>query len=327
MNDFRNKWLFVGSLGAVFFVTLGFSYGPGYGGNSPLAFLGSNFNVSPKMSPSNMVTQLVTVKKLVTNNGVTSSVSPKMSPSIYNNPSPSASAQLSGSNQNISLSPIPSNILAMTPTPSVIKSMSPSGTPIPTVSPSSSVTNQPLATSILGAIGPVVISEIGWMGTKASQYAEWIELYNTTNNSVDLSGWKISEGGSGTIVVTLIGLVESNGWYLVERVTPSSPHAFSDITANISSSFGGSGLSNSGEKLILQDSAGNNIDVVDGSAGWYGAGKSAPSYDSMERIDSYKSGSDPTNWASNNGITSNKHDIEGNLVNATPGSANSVSVH
>ena len=35
----------------------------------------------------------------------------------------------------------------------------------------------------------VVISEIAWMGTTASDDDEWIELYNNTGSSIDLTGW------------------------------------------------------------------------------------------------------------------------------------------
>ena len=43
--------------------------------------------------------------------------------------------------------------------------------------------------------GDVVINEIAWMGTEASSGHEWIELYNTTGNDIDLTNWCIEDSG------------------------------------------------------------------------------------------------------------------------------------
>lgn len=329
MDYFRNKWILVGSLGMVFLFTLIFSYGPGYGGNF-LALLGSNTSISPKMSPSDTVTPVVTSKKVVTFKSVTNvtSMSPSLSPTIHNDYGVSIYSQLPTVSPRTSVSPTP---LPRTPTMTPTVSPTPLATPSPTATPGPETplptpNPTPTPTPVTISAGDVVINEIAWMGTKASQYAEWIELYNTTSNPIDLSGWKIIEGGSGATVVTLANLIQVNNYYLIERVTASSPHAFFDIATNISSSFVGGGLANTGEKLTLQDSEGNIIDIVDGSTQWYGAGVASPDYKSMERIDPYKSGSDSTNWATNNGMTENGHDSDGNLVNGTPALVNSVVV-
>lgn len=331
-----NKWIFVGSLGAVFLFTLGFSYGPGYGGGI-LAFLGNNSDTSTSVSPSDMVTPVVTQKKVVTSGSVTNvtTVSPSMSPLPYNNDAQYYS-------ESPVVTPVSSNVTTVSPRPSVTLSVSPS--PSPTVTPRSVTTStpqpsvtpfptptpiqtqSPIPTSVpeTNSVGSVVINEIAWMGTKASQYAEWIELYNTAGNSIDLSGWKIIENNSGAIVVTLSGLIQANGYYIIERVTTTSPHVFKDLTANISGSFGGGGLSNSGEKLTLYDSSENVIDTVDGSAQWYGTGTASPDYKSMERIDPRKSGGISNNWGTNNGLIVNGINSDGGPVNGTPGTSNSV---
>lgn len=140
-----NRWIFVGSLGAVFLITLGFSYGPGYGGRL-LAFLGANTTTSPKMSPNDMVTPMVTLKQVVTLKNVTNVtsmspvVSPTMSPLIYDN------------NQYVSVSPSVSPVISRTTTmsqsPTAIHSVSPSRTPTSVMSPSP-VTFQPVASPSL----------------------------------------------------------------------------------------------------------------------------------------------------------------------------------
>jgi len=128
VDSFQNKWIFAGSLGVVFLVTLGFSYGPGYGG-SLLGFLGNQTGVSPEMSPSDMVTPVVTAKKMVTFENVTNvtnvtSVSPVVSPLIYSD------------SESTLMSPLPSRSPTVSPVSSITHSVSPSHTSTPAVSPS-----------------------------------------------------------------------------------------------------------------------------------------------------------------------------------------------
>lgn len=54
-------------------------------------------------------------------------------------------------------------------------------------------------------------------------------------------------------------------------------------------------------------------------------GQDNPGYISMERINSTSSGNAVINWASNDLITKNGNDSEGNPINGTPKSKNSVS--
>ena len=41
------------------------------------------------------------------------------------------------------------------------------------------------------ALASVVITEIAWMGDSTSADNGWIELHNTTSNSVSLDGWRL----------------------------------------------------------------------------------------------------------------------------------------
>jgi hypothetical protein len=71
---------------------------------------------------------------------------------------------------------------------------------------------------------------------------EWVELYNPTTSSVDISNWKIMPTKNKTIVVVLPegAIIRANGYYI----------------ANYSSQW----LDNVNELIILQNSAGNEID-------------------------------------------------------------------
>jgi len=120
--------------------------------------------------------------------------------------------------------------------------------------------------------GSVVINEIAWMGTTESPYCEWIELFNTTDSEVDLLGWKIYEQGGDVLIMELTQKIAPNNYYLVGRVTNSCPDAVLDITADDAGSFGGSGLSNSGEYLKLLSADEVLIDSVDGADNWMDVG-------------------------------------------------------
>ncbi|MCX6702073.1 MAG: lamin tail domain-containing protein [Candidatus Zambryskibacteria bacterium] len=113
----------------------------------------------------------------------------------------------------------------------------------------------------------VIINEIAWMGTTESSNAEWIELYNTTDGVIDLTGWKLYEAGGGTLIISLSKTISPQGYFVIERTTPSVTDPIPGIN-DVSGSFGGSGLNNSGENLVLKDSSGNIVQSLDFSTGW-----------------------------------------------------------
>lgn len=221
--------------------------------------------------------------------------------------------------------PTPSLLPTRTPTPSPtstqIPAASPSpitqtSTPIPTPTPAPTQSNN---TSI-------IINEVGWMGTEVpqtGQYGEWIELYNDGAVQVDLSGWKVLV--SGELLLNLSGTINPNQYFLIERVTPSSPDPIVDVVSDISVSFGSGGLNNSGDRLELADSTGAVIDLVDCSGGWF-AGSNASPKKSMERKGPSFAGSSLDSWASNDGIKRNGTDKNGVSINGTPGTKNSQEI-
>lgn len=164
------------------------------------------------------------------------------------------------------------------------------------------------------AAGSVLINEISWMGTDASASDEWIELYNSSSSEIDLTGWNLYEAGGETLIVALSGKISAGGYYLIERTNDDT---IKDILADLSHSFGGSGLNNSGENLVLKNSIGEIIDSVDASSGWQAGDSSSKS--TMERKQ------DGT-WQTNDGVTKNGVDASGNPIKGTPKSSNSQGV-
>ncbi len=151
----------------------------------------------------------------------------------------------------------------------------------------------------------VVISEIAWMGTLASDDDEWIELYNNTANEINLSGWILS-AQDGTPKINLTGKIPAQSFYILERTDDT---AITDIVAD--QIYTGA-LNNSGEHLILKDSSGNIIDEVDA---WYSGDVTKRA--TMERIDTFKAGTLKENWtlAQNN---STHKDAKGNHIVGSP---------
>lgn len=167
------------------------------------------------------------------------------------------------------------------------------------------------------AAGSVLINEIAWMGTAAESTDEWIELYNSTQSEIDLAGWGIYEIGCAPpgLIISLTKKIPVEGYYLIERSLDDL--TISDVIADDANSFKCGGLNNEGETLELRDSSGAVIDSVlkKDPTGWLAGNKETKS--SMERM------SDGT-WKTNDGITKNGNDADGNSINGTPKSANSA---
>lgn len=175
---------------------------------------------------------------------------------------------------------------------------------------------------------PVVINEVAWAGTAASPSDEWIELYNNTNVDISLDNWFVyAEDGSPYI--PLSGTIAANDYYLIERSIDND--TISDMVADLAVPFSGtqgsSGLSNSGEHLILarlEGGATTTVDEILKCRNWCGRGATR-SYKTMERFDSRVAGTDLNNWGSNIGIIRNGKDANGGYINGTPKAKNSFS--
>lgn len=161
----------------------------------------------------------------------------------------------------------------------------------------------------------VVINEIAWAGTAASDSDEWIELYNPGNADIDLTGWTI-KNDAGSFSVTLSGTIASTTYFLLER---EDDNTVLDMAANII--YNGE-LSDSGERLWLEKSDGSIVDAA-GSAtlAWFAGDNSAKT--TMERIYPDSDGASSDNWASNDTALINGQDALGANLKGTPGSLNS----
>jgi len=68
--------------------------------------------------------------------------------------------------------------------------------------------------------GEVVISEIMWMGSTVSSADEWIELYNRSDGTIDISGWTITrmDGGEERLMLSIeSGQIAPHGYFLISN--------------------------------------------------------------------------------------------------------------
>jgi hypothetical protein len=165
------------------------------------------------------------------------------------------------------------------------------------------------------AAPPVVINEVAWAGSSANPFDEWIELYNTTDEDINLTGWKILDD-NGAQTYNLSGSIPAKGYYLIERSVNATSVA-GDLT------IAGMSLANTGDSLELQDASGKRVEIINESGGAWYAGTTTGCY-SMERVVPDVSGDKSSNWKGNDGKTWNGTNSGGGAINGTPRAKNSA---
>lgn len=105
----------------------------------------------------------------------------------------------------------------------------------------------------------IIINEVSWMGSAVSANHEWIELKNTDDSSVDVSGWNLSDGMNLSIELT--GTIAPSAYAVLERSSDDSANgaAFLIYTG---------ALVNTGATLKLTRADGGLEDQVAGGENW-----------------------------------------------------------
>ncbi len=120
----------------------------------------------------------------------------------------------------------------------------------------------------------ITINEI--LGNGPGNDSEFIELYNTTGASVDLTGWSIElwesdidnpnyGSADAGAPYALSGSIDAGGYFTIANAQAQALMAF---TANMT--FGNNSIENSSYTVILRDNMGNAIEslfMTDGDAG------------------------------------------------------------
>ncbi len=174
-------------------------------------------------------------------------------------------------------------------------------------------------TTIFADTQDIVINEIAWMGTETSHYDEWIELYNPSQNKVNLKGWLI-QTKDGTPEIKLEGKIPAGGFFVLERTNEETlPKIKADQIYK-------GGLENKGEKLTLYNPKGEVVDEVNCSSGWFSGDKENKK--TMERKDVSLPGNNSKNWQTSRekGGTPKKENSKGTENNFLQNNNKSASV-
>ncbi len=156
-------------------------------------------------------------------------------------------------------------------------------------------------------VGGVVINEVYYHPQPDLDAREFVEIYNTTSQTINLSGWAFLDGF--TYHFPLGATLQPNS-YLVIGHDPAEVRGLFGI-ANVLGPFESGRLSNGGERLALHDNLGNLVDSVTYADS--GAWPNRPDGDgaSLELINPNFDRNIPACWAAS-------------LDAPTPGSVNSV---
>jgi uncharacterized repeat protein (TIGR01451 family) len=178
--------------------------------------------------------------------------------------------------------------------------------------------------------GDVVINEVGWMGTADNSSDEWIEFYNTTDAPIDIANWSISGASTGVCLnfsaadAAPTTTVPAGGYLLyanhVDDVRSDGGTSIVDVR-DLTIAMNNT---SPGQLILYDDSdcAGTVIDTVNQSTGNWFEGD-AGGRRTMERKDPEASGTDSSNWCTNDGVTRNGLDAGGNVISGTPKAQNS----
>jgi hypothetical protein len=139
--------------------------------------------------------------------------------------------------------------------------------------------------------------------------AEYLELYNTTENTIGLSGWKLEAGNSKWIFPDI--QLESRKYLLITSGSAISQFAGNFTVLGFFSSSGS--LGNTGSSLVLISPKGTVISAVRYEDSWYGSSEKKDGGWALERKDPAAFCSGQDNWTAS-------ISTEG----GTPGEPNSV---
>ncbi len=109
----------------------------------------------------------------------------------------------------------------------------------------------------------VIINEIAWMGGIESANHEWIELYNSGTEAVDVDGWTLDDGVN--LSISLAGSIPSSSYVVLERSSEESSPATAFLIYT-------GALVNTGVTLTLKNATGQIMDQVAGGENWQEVG-------------------------------------------------------
>lgn len=181
----------------------------------------------------------------------------------------------------------------------------------------------PLINVVHAEESSVIVSEALWMGSDASGTDEYIELYNPSSESVDISGWRLTKfsGGQEKDMLTLpmASIIVANNYFLITNYAQDDERTALSVAPDVVDAA----VSLSNATLQIKLYHGDRlVDVAgDGSAPLGGEYASGSVWRSMERVDGASDGSLASAWQSSVGSAGFR---EGSTVKGTPKAKNST---
>ncbi|MGQ9644085.1 MAG: lamin tail domain-containing protein, partial [Ignavibacterium sp.] len=159
----------------------------------------------------------------------------------------------------------------------------------------------------------IVINEI--MFDPDVDNSEYIEFYNSTDDSVNIGGWTISDESRNTykLFSTSFSIPPKSYFLLIADSIMLSKYNISNYEFKNVLGTSSLGLVNTGEMILLKDVKGNVIDSVYYSDKWHNKNIISTKNKSLERINPKLGSNDPLNWSTCV-----------NAVGGTPGFVNSI---
>ncbi len=146
---------------------------------------------------------------------------------------------------------------------------------------SSEVFATPFAPSVYN-FHDVVINEIMW------DEGEYIELYNSTANPINLSAWTLIDNNGIFVTFGDEHVISAHSYFLIED-SPSTTTVAEDLVASMT-------LNNTGEQITLKDNTGKIIDQANQASGGWFAGKNTSQGEAMERKSAASDGTIKESW-------------------------------
>lgn len=167
----------------------------------------------------------------------------------------------------------------------------------------------------------VVINELMWMGSTNSAADEWIELRNTTNAPIDLTGWQLTHAAtsSGTLTIPSGKTIAANGLFLISNFAQTDANSILNVAPDwVSTSVS---LSNTCSSIDLMDSLNVVFDTMGCAGSSYLAGTNTTVKAAMERNVAVAAGTVAGSWHASVGFVNLDANAAPNNF-ATPALAN-----
>ena len=175
--------------------------------------------------------------------------------------------------------------------------------------------------------GGVVINEI--MYEPFTNQSEWIEIYNSTGQAVNLKGWKYKETTT-SVILSATDLILNPGDYFIlahdSTIYNSFPYLNSPQINQKIKFINNLSLTNTGELISITDSLNNIIDAVSYNPDWHNSGFDDTKGISLERINFAFNSNDRSNWSSCTKPVGGTPGLQNSIFTENKPSASNISV-